>query len=1117
MKKVLLFALGAVISLSDASAQSEGFTFSCRKDSSFSNLLKTARTTSVSCPPSSSAFVGIYKQNVTYMPNNTSINPLATTKKVKIVLNVINPAVDGAPYVNYHASDETFLRSVFDRVNYFLANNASPTDPVTIAGRSGTVIDTRFRVEIAEIRYLNVDLSLHSYDAYMFQPEKYLNVFLTYDDSGSPIVRGVAGGVAVPSQANPSADDLLTGYHDGNSLINLAGIYQSTSWRSSTDKIAQLFLHQLGHCLGLQHTYAKENGAPRPDLQEVNNEAFYDYLADVFNVAASGSKFYPRPNDITDCTTYLLANSNHNDNLINNIMSGNPEGLSFTHIQLGRMHRNAHFLSIRNNIYVQDPEDATYSRTHEGQMNPWNITSNQTWDFDIKMYSDIVVKAGNTLTISCTVRMPFHSMIYVEQGAKLVIDGGTITSERNNLKWRGIHVYGTETQPQSATSYQGVVELKNGATIENALNGVTIGGGAILRCSNAHFLNNRKGLQFWKFVNKSYPASPTELNNLSYVNNTDFIVDDNYYAEGTTNYKIQEGISLWEVKGISILGCRFENQMSDSKKAIYGSGTGILTDRGDITVSNYCVSSGGGSTYPCTTTIPSWFKGFRFGICVANVEKAAKTVRVSNTSFEHNLYGVYDKGTNMIDVNRSTFDLYNYSDEGSSPLTSVGVYITGATGYHVEGNNFNGHTYGTTPVSYSPYPYYHSFNHVGTYCKNTGSDNNKIYRNYYNLSTYGIVADGVNRGFASSSTPEEAVTGLQYVCNNFGINLNDVGNWAGMSPDAGIRLYQGYKTMPAGNTLLSNPPVANVSWMKNYSVETSSTPLTKYYWYQYSPASEMPVRYTGITTLVGIPHQNPCYSSYSGGPVTAYYTGRETATTTFSALLAAMDDTSAVRNITLHSLYSGMSSPYGNLENTLLYLEEGNELAAMNTYGSIGQSYPMTATEAQEFVLGKTLINMIAQHYRDSISFDSLTAIDQDSLRYIIANGTMWAKVRACNWLSRVTGEVCDELVYIPVDSTIDTTGSELARVGLGNGSDMISISPNPSTNDFRISYNVASSSLEARIVINDVLGRMVMERILPPTKNVMLLDASNWAPGVYLYKVIYGSKMVNYGKLVKQ
>jgi hypothetical protein len=194
--------------------------------------------------------------------------------------------------------------------------------------------------------------------------------------------------------------------------------------------------HELGHLVGLWHTYNTET-------LYINNPEFLD---DVF----------ANPPVYFQC---------------DNVMGGNPTNEFISPKQMGRMHRSVStdyvYSKIRHWVYG-------YSPVHH------EISGNETWDFTFKSYNDIIVKSGATLTLKCRLEMVPQAKIIVEQGGLLFIDGATITSARcagpsHEGQWQGIEVWGTTTQHQytiNGVCAQGIVELKNGAVIENAFNGI---------------------------------------------------------------------------------------------------------------------------------------------------------------------------------------------------------------------------------------------------------------------------------------------------------------------------------------------------------------------------------------------------------------------------------------------------------------------------------------------------------------------------------------------------------------------------------------------------------------------------------------------------------------------
>ncbi|MFN3316997.1 MAG: hypothetical protein ACK40K_09315, partial [Raineya sp.] len=182
---------------------------------------------------------------------------------------------------------------------------------------------------------------------------------------------------------------------------------------------------------------------------------------------------------------------------------------------------------------------------------------------------DLIIKSGNTLTVKCKVNMPENGKIIVEQGAKLVIDGGRITNDCY-LMWQGIEVWGN-TNLSHTNANQGVLELINGAIIENAVNAVTTWkpndwskSGGIIRASNSIFRNNRRSVEF-----RSYPKTNTSYFDKCIFENTRRL-NSGYMG---TDYMV----TMENVSGVKFRGCDFEdsnpeaNQFYFLKSAIYSS------------------------------------------------------------------------------------------------------------------------------------------------------------------------------------------------------------------------------------------------------------------------------------------------------------------------------------------------------------------------------------------------------------------------------------------------------------------------------------------------------------------------------------------------------------------
>ncbi|MFU8845083.1 MAG: metallophosphoesterase family protein, partial [Bacteroidales bacterium] len=166
------------------------------------------------------------------------------------------------------------------------------------------------------------------------------------------------------------------------------------------------------------------------------------------------------------------------------------------------------------------------------------ICNNQhvTWDQNITYADEIRVCSGSTLTITSEVGFVENGKVIVEQGGKLELDGGLLTSVKEDEFWYGIEVWGDPSSNQNPVD-QGWVKIQNGGTIINSRQGVVASlleedptdgdltpnpayAGGIIQASDAHFINNQTAIQFYDYPHTS----------VSYFNNCEFKLDWNYFG-----------------------------------------------------------------------------------------------------------------------------------------------------------------------------------------------------------------------------------------------------------------------------------------------------------------------------------------------------------------------------------------------------------------------------------------------------------------------------------------------------------------------------------------------------------------------------------------------------------
>lgn len=474
----------------------------------------------------------------------------------------------------------------------------------------------------------------------------------------------------------------------------------------------------------------------------------------------------------------------------------------------------------------------TYNYHHE------SINSNQIWDEPKLRNKDVVIKTGYTLTITDVVQMIATSRIIVEPGATLVIDGGKITNMCNEL-WGGIEVRGSAYLGQASIGAQGIVQLKNGAIIENAVIGIetvkntrsqnglwttdpSFSGGIINAEENTQFLNCRTAVRFYP-----YPLDPNlPHDNLSSFLQTEFIVNDAFIplqgSQDLTDYdlsnKFEKMIYLHGVSGIDFLGCDFLVDIPynyNTQPELFGYG---------IYANNSSFLCGSLNNIECQ------FSYFNYGIYNIASQATEGYTSIRETYFYKNITGVYVclpyNVSTPIEIVLNSFEIIPKIGVSNSS----GIYIDNTTSYIVQQNIFDGDYF--TVWDQLPFTY-------GIVVNNSGERNNKIYNNLINNLNIGIQVQDKNRDLLGDN-------GLQILCNDFDECKYDNYITCGLpfQSDYGIARYQGNPGIntddPAGNTFhYATTPVDN-------DILNHTNDITYYYHYLTGGFSVEPLEYTAL-------------------------------------------------------------------------------------------------------------------------------------------------------------------------------------------------------------------------------------------------------------------------------
>ncbi len=441
-------------------------------------------------------------------------------------------------------------------------------------------------------------------------------------------------------------------------------------------------------------------------------------------------------------------------------MGGTSDSRHISALQMGRIHRALSVSSLKNYAYGY------------GEI-PYHIRKDWVVDYNRKIYQDVVVDSGSTLTVKCTLSLVPQARIIVRPGGKLIVDGGTLTSACTGEMWQGIFVEGHSNLHQTAAN-QGKVVLKNGAVIENALCGIRTGApgdtsttstGGIITAEDATFRNCNMAVYMRPYTD--YTATGLLKPNASSFYRCTFTLDNNNPLE-SCGARFSEHTRLWGVAGVRFAGCTFTNTSSIDSR-----GCGIRAVDAGFRVDTYCSQEMMNSdcTCPGTYATHSAFSGFSTAIGVST-SGSPFAVTIDEVSFSINQTGVSISGNNHATVTRCQFDL---SLSPELPYSAMGLSLSACTGFLVEGNAFSRST--------SSFPTY------GIKAVGTGISNNSLYRNTFSGLTYGIHASGVNGGL---------FTGLRFSCNTFSQDTRDI-----YVADGQVAVVQGGSTAGADNSFSS--------------------------------------------------------------------------------------------------------------------------------------------------------------------------------------------------------------------------------------------------------------------------------------------------------------------------
>jgi len=603
-------------------------------------------------------------------------------------------------------------------------------------------------------------------------------------------------------------------------------------------------------------------------------------------------------------------------------------------------------------------QDLQHVECGDGRSGEQVITQNTMWDTDMFPCGDVTVTTGNHLTVKGRVYFVPDAKLTVEKGARLTVDGGTLTIPCPDANWQGVEVYGTPLVPPSTTlgGPHGFVHLINGATIEHAKAGVTSVQGGIVRSNGSGseanritFRNCRKGIVLKPYIH----AQP--LLTGSSILRTDFICDapmnhPSYVSNGQ-RVGVNEFVSAWLHPRTRIIDCTFTNTIDYTEGGSPGSfpphvrGLGIIGIDTRFEVSN------------CD------FTGMFRAVNVMHTINSTMALTLKYSTFTNNMQGLLSEGSfaDLVEDN----DFFVPSREGTPIVDSWGAFMLRGQQYTVQKNLFTRTGPGTT--------------HHRGFVSRGSSD--------FRVPTGGLLFDNDFTNTFIGTQVEQHNLHLQMRCNDYtGVDADWVINWQSEGSSLGP---QGTGCLPgqyrAGNKFLdggSNIWSRAVPFYYAYTaMETEEQPIISSFSLAVNDES-----CNDAPTSPTCPSASPC--SGNPAPCIVAYDGeiaaREAERT---ALLAALDSngtkTSTLLAHIADSTYSNSTLTsellqWSLLSDTVLKAAcQRHPFFHENQILSIALNNSPVTREAWPYVVGT--FNHMKEQYADSI----IAAQNTDTLRTI--------------------------------------------------------------------------------------------------------------------------------------
>ncbi|MCE3225732.1 MAG: hypothetical protein K0S32_283 [Bacteroidetes bacterium] len=1084
-------------------------------------------TQALVCTATSSDYTNKYSKQSTYVP--TTNDPVIT---IKITFHVFNKTNGTGSWPNTPmgianlTQIANWIHNGYDR--YSDPRNANYTVPGFVP--PPFISDSKVNYELTNIYFYNDDNLNVAAVSSTYNDTHIFNAITAADparlNEGLPIIfnNGYYLGAAGYASANSNGPFVHTFV-----VAPPMGLW----W------CGEHLRHEIGHTCGWGHTYGTSCCPDAPC-------ATPDFLSDLFPIN--------NPNCPTGTNPCNVCYENGSTICTNNVMSGGGcLGMGWiTPLQMGRRIRNLHLApGTGGNGLRKFAKEMTSS-----YQAPWNITANETWDFDIQMYRDIIVKPGATLTIKCKVGMANAGRIIVERGARLIIDGGEIYSWCKG--WQGIQVWGTSSIRQligsnGLSTDQGIVRIINQGTVKDADNAITTikydengnwdwGGytGGIIQCDGAQFINNIKAIQYLSYQNYN-PTYTTIIANIGYIRNSLFETNDVLKMAGNPDPNVF--ISMWEVRGIQYRGNTYQNTRSPLP-AIDKRGSGFYSIDASYTVDRYQVCSlwGPNGCAAYSTNNPSTFNNLHYGVQVQNGVPASNVI-VNNNDFTNCNRSIYIGGTyytvatnNRINVGQGL---------NSIPFLPYGIYFENSSAYDISNN-----TIWTTQTSN-----YNLSLATGICINKSNGLNNLVYRNNINMMGAGSTVYGDNQG----TNPGD---GLKFKCNQYGQGVNGLNYtdlymaWdATLGYNGRIDKAQGSTSGGANNffshTNNSNPALMSDYMDNGFFGSPGAANSIQYYYNPVSGSWTQPFYYDN-SLFVNSPLStgyvsSMCPAVLGGGSGSGSGSSQKTMPSDIKQVIAEKntriaellkkaetDNSSAItselselnheKGVMIDQMIRTMLEQESDENNILEIMKTDDRpdakyhlLAAYLSYNKLSEAGQLLSTieTKDEYVNYMAIQKLLLQSKKNGASINDMKKDGQ--LQSVIASvlrnqaDVAYPSALALNKLIN-DGR---HFEFIDLPSQAKTSPKPANNNWSASEMKSFKLYPNPSKEYTNLYFDTRGLTNTTEVMVMDITGKIVIQQQLSTGTSTHVLNTKELKSGLYLVKITEGNKTIGSQKLI--